>query len=361
MVKSMNIVKRLAGLKWAFFSIVAWLLTGCGNLLPQGVVVAPPVATDASLRTGLPKVVVQSDGPSGYRLAVNDELDIKFTDQSDFDERVRIRPDGNISLQLVGSVRAEGLTPAELAAELRGRFRGLAEGVGNKEYLIQPDDIVEIKFTYRAELNEKQRVRPDGKMLLPLVNTVVAEGKTPERLSSELRSLYSKHLRIPDLVVVLREAALPVYRRDGREVRAGLERVEPTVIVRSFALPQVFVGGEVARPGVMNHRRSLTLMQALIEAGGHKPSGEMRSVLVLRKSNAAQPLVIRRNLLADLESPQTNDIVLEPYDVVVIPKTAAANLAEILEQNVFNILPFIKNSAFSFLYQVNRTETKVVP
>lgn len=347
-------------LRGAVFAAAAWLLGGCGTILPQGVTVAPPVATDANLRADLAKAA-QPTGTGEYRVAVNDELDIKFIDQSDFDERVRVRPDGSISLQLVGSVRAEGLTPAELEAELRRRFRALAEGSGQKEYLIGANDILEIKFTYRGALNEKQQVRPDGKLLLPLVGTVVAEGKTPEQLSRELRVLYAEHLRIPDLVVVLREAAVPVYRRGGREVRAGLERAEPAVMVRSFALPQVFVGGEVARPGVMNHRRALTLMQAIIEAGGHKPSGELRSVLVLRKSSAEQPLVIRRNLRADLETPQTNDIVLEPYDVVVIPKTAAATLAEVLEQNVFNILPFVKNSAFSFLYQVNRMETRVVP
>lgn len=360
MVGSMTKSIGLAGFIRALCCAVLWLLAGCGNLLPQGVTVAPPVASDAKLRADLPSVAKPA-GAGGYRLAVNDELDIKFSDQSDFDERVRVRPDGNISLQLIGTVRAEGLTPDELEVELRSRYRGLAEVSGSKEYLIQPNDILEIKFTYRAELNEKQRVRPDGKLLLPLVSTVVAEGKTPEQLTEELRVLYSKHLRIPDLVVVLREAALSVYRRGGREVRTGLERIDPVVIVRSFAMPQVFVGGEVMRPGVLSHRRALTLMQAIIEAGGHKPSGELRSVLVLRKSNDAQPLVIRRNLRADLETPLTNDIVLEPYDVVVIPKTAAATLAEILEQNVFNILPFIKNSAFSFLYQVNQTETKVVP
>lgn len=360
MVGNMNETISCAGLRTAIFAAAVWLLGGCGTILPQGVTVAPPVATDASLRTGLPKAA-QPEGTGEYLIAVNDELDIKFIDHSDFDERVRVRPDGSVSLQMVGAVRAEGLTPAELGVDLRRRYRALTEGSGQKEYLIGVNDVLEIKFTYRAALNEKQQVRPDGKLLLPLVGTVVAEGKTPEQLSSELHGLYAEYLRIPDLVVVLREAAVPVYRRGGHEVRAGLERAEPTVMVRSFAMPQVFVGGEVARPGVMNHRRALTLMQAIIEAGGHKPSGELRSVIVLRKSNAAQPLVIRRDLRADLETPLTNDIVLEPYDVVVIPKTAAATLAEILEQNVFNILPFVKNSAFSFLYQVNQTETKVVP
>lgn len=342
-------------------SMAVWLLTGCGTLLPQGVWVAPPVADDARLRAELPKTQPAETLPD-YRIGVSDELDIKFADLPELDERVRVRPDGNISLAFVGTLRAEGMTPAALEGEVRRRFRQLAAAEkGEKEYIIRPNDVLEVKFTYRAELGEKQRVRPDGRLMLPLVGSVVAEGKTPEQLAQELRGLYAKHLRIPDLVVIVLEASLPRYRVGGREVRLGFDRADPVVIVRSFTMPQVFVGGEVVRPGVLAHRRNLTLLQAVIEAGGHKPTGELRSVLVLRRTDAAQPLVIRRDISADLEQNQTNDIFLEPYDMIVVPKTAVATLAENLEQYVFNILPFVKNSAFSFIYQVNRTETKVVP
>ncbi len=337
---------------------VALLLAACA-VPPQGVTLVPPVATDARLRQGLPEVAVEHKDP-GYLIAINDELEVKFPDQTQFNETVRVRPDGNISLQVVGTVRAEGQTPDALQTEMTRRLRELGKADGDKEYVIRAGDELEFKFVYRPELNERQLVRPDGKIALQMVNSVVAEGKTPEHLAAELRRLYAKSLRSPDLVVIVRNAAVQSYRSGGRFVRMGLDALEPTVIVRSYAIAQVFVGGEVVRPGVMNYRRSLTLMQAIVEAGGNKASAEMRSVLVLRKSNAAQPLAIRRNLRADLEADETNDIALEPFDVVILPKTAAATVAELLEQVVFNILPPLKNSAFSFLYHVNQTETKVV-
>jgi len=338
------------------------LLAACATP-PQGVTVVPPVATDASLRQDLPSASGGARKAPGYLIAVNDEMDIKFPDQPTLNEAVRVRPDGNISLQIVGTLRAEGLTPDALQDEITRRLREQSPGAGIKEYLIRANDELEIKFVYRPELNERQQVRPDGKITLPMVDSVVAEGKTPEQLATELRRLYAKSLRSPDLVVIVRSASAQSYRQGGRNVRVGTEEIEPTVIVRNYAVPQVFVGGEVARPGVMAYRRSLTLMQAIIEAGGNKASAEMASVLVLRKSNAAQPLAIRRNLRADLdaEANATNDIILEPFDVVILPKTVSATIAELLEQAVFNILPPIKNSAFSFLYQVNRTETKFVP
>lgn len=335
------------------------LLAACA-VPPQGVTVVQPVATDARLRQDLPAAAAERKEP-GYLIAVNDELEVKFPEQPQLNETMRVRPDGNISLQVIGTIRAEGQTPDALQSEMTRRLRELSQGGGGKEYLIHANDELEIRFVYRPELSERQHVRPDGRIALPMANSVVAEGKTPEQLAAELRQIYAKSLRTPELVVIVRNPTVQSYRQGGRNVRVGIDDLEPTVIVRSYAVAQVFVGGEVVRPGVMNYRRSLTLMQAIVEAGGNKPSAEMRSVLVLRKSNAAQPLAIRRNLRADLEADETNDIALEPFDVVILPKTAAATVAELLEQVVYNILPPLKNSSFSFLYQINRTETKIVP
>lgn len=343
-------------------SVLLVLLVAACATPPQGVTVLPPAATDAQLREGLaPASAPASAGD--YRIAVNDELDIKFPDQAFLNESLRVRPDGNISLQVIGTVRAEGLTPEQLQDAMRQKLREQGQD-GLKEYVIRANDDLEIRFLYQPALNERQMVRPDGKITLPYVNTIVAEGKTPEQLTMELRKLYAKSLRVPELVVIVRNASVQSYRVGNRTVRAGSDILEPTVIVRSYTLPQIFVGGEVARPGVLTYRRSQTLMQAIIEAGGFKPTAELGSVVILRKSNSSQPLAIRRDLRGDVSAESSNDIMLEPSDVVILPKTAGARLADLLEQNVYNILPPLKNSAFSFLYQVNpveRTETKLVP
>ena len=77
--------------------LVTTLLVACATP-PQGVTVVAPVATDARVREELP-VVSSELGQESYIIAVNDELIIKFTDQADLNELVRVRPDGNISLQ----------------------------------------------------------------------------------------------------------------------------------------------------------------------------------------------------------------------------------------------------------------------
>jgi protein involved in polysaccharide export with SLBB domain len=80
------------------------LLVGCAQ--GGAVVVAPPKAPP----------------PSEYRIQRGDELEIRFALNPEFDSDNIVLPDGNISLQLVGDLYADGLTPAELTERLRNAY-----------------------------------------------------------------------------------------------------------------------------------------------------------------------------------------------------------------------------------------------
>jgi protein involved in polysaccharide export with SLBB domain len=80
------------------------LLVGCAQ--GSAVVVAPPKAPP----------------PSEYRIQRGDELEIRFALNPEFDTDNIVLPDGSISLQLVGDLYADGLTPAELTERLRNAY-----------------------------------------------------------------------------------------------------------------------------------------------------------------------------------------------------------------------------------------------
>jgi polysaccharide export outer membrane protein len=182
---------------------------------------------------------------------------------------------------------------------------------------------------------------------------VRAEGRTPEELESDLVERYRAHLRNPELSVSVRSFAGNRVSAGGRIYRSGLDDVQPTVVVRTAAPPQIFVGGEVQRPGAFAYRNGVTALQAIVEAGGQRPTAELRNVMVLRKAQTGEPVLIRRDLLADLKDPgATNDIFLQPSDVLLLPKTGIAEVAEALDQYVFQILPPIRNSSFAFIYNL---------
>src|SRR5262245_22856769 len=90
------------------------------------------------------------------------------------------------------------------------------------DYVIGPDDLLSIVFWREAEMSGQVRVRPDGKISMPLVNEVVAVGLTPEQLRTRLEEHAKRFITDPTA----------------------------TVVVLQINSRQVFVVGNVTRPGV---------------------------------------------------------------------------------------------------------------
>lgn len=343
-----------------FLSLIACLAGCVSPPPPQGVIATPKFQSESELRAQA-GMQVSATTEKSYRINIGDELELRFPDMPTMNDSIRVRTDGKIVLPLVGALQAEGLPPEQLEAELATRYAALGQGgagVGSaKKYLIVPNDELEIRFTNQPALAQMVRVRPDGKISLAMVKTVVAEGKSPEELESELTDRYREFLKKPDLVVIVKNATSALVSMGGKVVRAGMEKARPFVIVKSYTPPQIYVGGEVGRPGVLAYRSPLTLQQAVIEAGGNKPSGEMRSVIVMRKVGVDSPLLIRRNLSTDQSDGSNNDILLQPSDIVIVPKTSVATAAELIDQHIYQLFPVFRNSAFSFAYNLTPVTT----
>lgn len=172
-------------------------------------------------------------------------------------------------------------------------------------YVIEPGDGLDVRFFYNPELNEEVTVRPDGNISLPLVGETRAAGRTPGQLEAALRDSYSRELR---------QAAI-------------------TVMVKGFAGQRVYVDGEVGEPQMVNIAGNLSAMQAVASAGGFKPSARKGEVLVIRRSGTTQPVVIPLDLDAAISGTDTNqDILLQPYDIVYVPRTAIAEVNQFIDQ-----------------------------
>jgi polysaccharide export outer membrane protein len=336
------------------FFAVALLLAACATPPSSSIVITPPPRALAPDATALaPAADVR------YVLGAGDEIEIRVPDRADLNLVAKVRPDGYITVPMIGAVRAAGRSAEQVEEEVARRLRalGAAPSDAPRSYLLAVGDLLEVKLANHPEFNQSERIRPDGKISLPLVKTVNAEGRTPESLENELSERYSRILKRVDLVVIVREYTSQKIMVGGRVARAGLEDVRPTVLVRLYGAAQIFVGGEVARPGVIAYRAPLTALQAIVEAGGDKATAEMRSVMVMRKVGAETPRVIRMNLREDLDDNATNDFFLQPNDVLIVPKTDVANLATFLDQYLFQILPPLRNSSFGFVYDLRGSTT----
>ena len=176
---------------------------------------------------------------------------------------------------------------------------------------LMPGDVVEVKFFYTPDLNEIQTIRPDGKIALQLIGEVEAEGKSPATLRDELIELYASHLKTPEIAVM----------------------------IRTYYDRRVYVGGQVMAPGIVEMPGTMTLLEAIMQAGGFDiRQAEVRNVVVIRHINGqrfGQSIDLKPVLAGDEAQP----FYLEPKDIVYVPQTTIAKVDQWIDQHINKIIP----------------------
>lgn len=158
--------------------------------------------------------------------------------------------------------------------------------------VLGPGDVIRISFTTAPEMNQGQKIRADGKVSLPAVGQVTAAGKTLAQLESELKRLYSGQITNTDVLVTLDSSAIEVY-----------------------------MSGAVRSPGKLVFDRPTTILQAIMQAGGPNPFGNMRSVRLIRLTNGVQRMQVL-DLRPTLVGETTKAFYVKNGDIIQIPQSA---------------------------------------
>ena len=163
-----------------------------------------------------------------------------------------------------------------------------AQSATNKDYIVGPEDVLDVQVWDNKDMNQVVFVRPDGKTSLPIVGEIQAAGKTVQELQDYLTAVYSKTVKGAAVTVIIREIkSRPVY----------------------------FLGG-FGRPGALQlMRNDLSLLQALALVGGVAPGADGENGFVLRKDKRIPVNFTKLLQKGDL----SQDIQLEPGDSVVAP------------------------------------------
>ncbi len=158
--------------------------------------------------------------------------------------------------------------------------------------ILAAGDIVKLSFTGAPEMNQAQKIRSDGKISLPLIGEVQAAGKKLSALQDELTGLYKPQLKVPEVVVTLESSTISVN-----------------------------VTGEVLKPGKIALDRPLTLLEAIMEAGGVTMEGSLKNVLVIRNVDGKQ-YTQYFDLSPAFRGKTTSSFYLRPYDMIVVPESS---------------------------------------
>lgn len=335
------------GVEQLVLTVLLVCLVGCGNPYRE-----------------LPFAGVISDSAPlsvHYRISAGDLLEVKYPYRPEFNETLRVRPDGYVSVPFVGELRAAGFTPAELETLLKTHFGGLGGTDGSaRRYLLSPNDVLSVVFPFNPEFNQAEVVvRPDGRISLPLVGSFVVDSLTPEQLQEALVDAYAKQLRKPPAIsVIVNSFSSNRFVLDDVSYPGEVADLKELLVVVQEAQPiEVFVSGEVATPRQIAYFPGMTVRQAIIAAGGVTDSADTENVLLLTKPNGKEGRVVRVNLDSSLESGLLSTAQLRPFDVVLVPKSGIARLNLWMRQHLYDLVPFIGNSSFSFTYEIDPVET----
>lgn len=192
------------------------------------------------------------------------------------------------------------------------------------EYRLGFGDEIEIKFFNNERFNETVTVRPDGRITMERIGDLYVTGMTPSQIDSLITVTYAEIIRDPEV----------------------------TVFVRKFGSYQVYVLGEVARPGGYPVERNMTIVQVLAVAGGVPYSAALSSVMILRQNRNEEIQALMLDVSSYLQGDRmlitmvdkeievsVNDFFIQPLDIVYVPKTPMASVVAFLEQVYAGLLP----------------------
>jgi polysaccharide export outer membrane protein len=160
------------------------------------------------------------------------------------------------------------------------------------DYVIGPQDVLSIVFWRDKDMSADVTVRPDGKISLPLLNQIQAAGNTPEQLRAKLIEAASKYIEEPNATVVVKE----IHSRN------------------------VFITGNVMKPGTYPLMGNMNVLQLIALAGGVLEYADSKNIKIIRNDETGTPKYLKFNYNDVVKQKHVEqNIALHPGDTVVVP------------------------------------------
>ena len=195
---------------------------------------------------------------------------------------------------LAGLMLADRATATEAAASAAVAPAAPASPV-SADYLIGPGDTLEIFVWRNPDLTITVPVRPDGKISTPLVEDMVAVGKTPTGLARDIEKALAVYVKSPQVNVI--------------------------VTLPASVFSQIKVIGQVLHPQALPYRDGMTVLDAVLAVGGLGQFAAGNRAHVVRNENGKQQEIrVKLNALVN-DGDMKQNLPLRPGDVLVVPET----------------------------------------
>ncbi len=300
----------------------------------------------------------------------------------------------NISKEL-----SEGLNRYQLSAgdELEVMYH-ISLTTESEDYVLGVSDEVSIEFFYQPQMNRTVKVRPDGKVTVPIHGDIHAAGLKPAELADNIAREFSDIFSDPEVTVTVNKYTskiddlkkaitnaprgqaktfpvspdgyvyLPLLdgvKASGKTVDVletelnaeygkQFNNLEISLLIESITANRAFIFGEVQRPGPLEMPKPMTVLQAVAMAGGPLATGAMSRVKVLTWNERNEPVlrtVNLQNVLHDMKVEE--DFIVPNNSIIYVPMTKIAKLDQYVDQYIKKL--FLYNGAnLGFSYELHR-------
>jgi polysaccharide biosynthesis/export protein len=270
--------------------------------------------------------------PADYVLGADDQVTLWTPEADELNGKaVRIDKNGSLTIPLIGSIKASGMTPSQLSTELSKRLERYYQNpevvVSVSEYHSQPVSIIGAVNTPGVHQLQGQKTLVEMLSLagglrqdagptvivtrraewgpIPIANAKIDPSKGFSTAEIDLKSVTSAERPVDNIAV------------------------KPNDIISVPRAHMVYVMGEVERTGgfVVNERKGVSVLQALSLAGGLKSTAAPKNARILRptEQNAAREEVPVN--LPEMLAGKGSDMDLRPDDILFIPNSRAKKAA----------------------------------
>jgi polysaccharide export outer membrane protein len=288
----------------------------------------------------MPTSSVDNQGIKKYLLGPGDTLDVRVFGQPDLNWIGEVDAEGNLSALpfIEKPINVQCRTEKDVQREISAAY---------SKFLKNPQ--ISVRITGR---NSRPPATILGAVLAPtrvqmqrrvrLNELIAASGGPTERANGDIQILHTEPVMCPEPGEVVE----PLYTADNlgtntiklykiSELLEGKIESNPVIrpgdIINVMDAKPVYITGYVGTPQAVLLREGMTLLTAVQLVGGARPEAKTNDVRIFRrKPGALAPEILRVDLGA-IKKQKKDDILLQPYDIVEVPKSSDFSPANLLK------------------------------
>lgn len=314
-----------------------------------------------------------------YMLMSGDIINVSFLADSSLSYELTIRVDGCITIPKIGELDAIEKTPEHLGKLISNKSKGMMN---------DPRVVVTVIRTNMDPINSisgEYRILPDGSIHLPILGTFQAAGISLENLENKItkavqkkfinnfiasviiQNFISRQLQAYERVITVTPSGSIILPDIGEIMVRGLTMSEMKLKIQealgkkysneidvaisyiSGGSHSVYISGEVIAPGVYPIVPSMTMLKAVMLAGGANRTGNLEEAVLIHYTDDNELNIYKTNLEEVMEEGKINqDLKLSPQDIVFVPRSGIAKANLFIEQYVTNMLPFSRGVNYNY-------------